>query len=218
MKAQKDTTKKPSKKNAGVTKKEASHRDKLIVDAYFSNGYKKGDAVKVVADTGSQIKNIHLFNAVMAKPEVQQYARDVRAEIGFRNGLALENVIKDTIDVHTADYTKILSCKSHEEIAELPIELRRCIQDVDIKEREEYTRSGNKVITKELKFKLLSKDKAREELLKIAGAFELDNRQKRSAIDIENLTTEERNTALQFLKIMQKQKQNSSQTIDITPK
>jgi len=188
----KHTLKKQSSKNNGVISKAViSDRDRLIIDNYMETYNKSRSVMDVIPELKHQSQGNHIFESVWKRPEVQVYVRERRAYLtSQRPGLTPYEVANELMYRAYSDITPIIQCTTHEQLAELPAQDRRLIQNVKITERTETDRKGNEATIRTFDFKFVDKTDATKEYMKLTGMYALDNAQKSSGLTMADLPKE----------------------------
>ena len=196
-----------------IKSKELSDKHRFVLDEYMQNGFNKSKSVLAIYD---EIKNPstagHTFNAIAKSKAGKAYLQDRRNSLAHKALINTEQVLTEFVNWGFADATEFIGL-TVEELKALPPATRRAIQSFKETERTETDRSGNKITTKVIDIKLISKIDAMKETAKIIGAYEIDNKQKAVKLDISNNTPEELNLLLKIFNQSKKQ----PKTIDITP-
>lgn len=188
-------------KNMGeITKtKELQENHRLIVDAYFNNGFNKSKAViEVLGALKHQGQANHIFNGLSSLKVVKNYIEQKRLHLSSETNIYKEQILKERISLAFSDITDFIGL-TEEELKNLPSEQRRQIQSYKVTERTETTRTGEEITTKTIDLKLIDKSDSLKEISKHIGFYEVDNRQKSNTINLEEATPTELNTVLKLM-------------------
>ena len=196
-----------------IKAKELSEKHRFVLDEYMQNGFNKSKSVLAIYE---EIKNPstagHTFNAIAKSTAGKAYLENKRNSLAHKALINTEQVLTEFVNWGFADATEYAGL-TIEELKALPPATRRAIQSFKETERTETDRQGNKITTKTIDIKLISKIDAMKETAKIIGAYEIDNKQKAVNLDISNNTPEELNLLLKIFN----QSKKEPKTIDITP-
>jgi hypothetical protein len=196
-----------------IKAKELSDKHRFVLDEYMQNGFNKSKSVLAIYD---EIKNPstagHTFNAIAKSKAGKIYLENRRNSLAHKALINTEQVLTEFVNWGFADATEYAGL-TIEELKALPPATRRAIQSFKETERTETDRQGNKITTKVIDIKLISKIDAMKETAKIIGAYEIDNKQKAVKLDVTTKTPEE----LNFLLKMFTPQKKEAKTIDITP-
>ena len=206
--------KKPGSKKAlkTVNSKELTEKHKFVIDEYFLNGYNKSKAVLAIyKELNNSSTAAHTFNAIVKSKPGKAYLENKRNSFAHKALINTEQVLTEFINWSFADATEFIGLTA-EEVKKLPPSTRRAIQSYKETERTETDRQGNKITTKTIDLKLVSKADALKETAKIIGAYEIDNKQKTKVIDISKATPDELNVLLNMFNLQKKE----IKTIDIS--
>lgn len=173
--------------------KEASERDKAIIDEYYSNGFNGKKAVLAVCpDLGSNSASV-VFNTLMKRKANVSYLDEKKARLRTQTDIQPENVLREQIQWAYADITDYIGLTS-EQLKELPPEARRCIQDIKVRQhKDKYGNDAGETI----EIKLVSKIAAIEQIAKHIGYYSLDNDQKATKINLNKIDAATLNILLQ---------------------
>lgn len=212
MKLQKQTNKPQTQKKPGAI----SDRDRQVIDLYLETHNKSRSVMEIIPEITNQSQAVHVFNAIYDKKTTQVYLRQRRDYLANQKpGLTLYEMANEFKSWAMSDVSDFKDCATLEDVAKLPPEVRRRIQDVKIREITTVNRKGESVITKEIDFKLVKKDDALKEYAKLNGAYFADNLQKNNngldssimPLELKMMLTKE---------IIRQQKLREGTTIDVT--
>jgi len=159
-----------------------AHR--AIISEFYANGFNKRAAVSSVNPELSANSAKVTAHYIFTHPDNQAYIKDKQRELRESTDIESIHVIRELINWVFFDATKFMEL-SADEIKELPPELRRCIQDFTVKTRKYYDKQLKEEVTEEvMQLKFVSKEKGAEMMAKHLGIFDLDNKQKRTNINV----------------------------------
>jgi phage terminase small subunit len=162
---------------------ELINKDQEILDEYYINGYNGVKAVlSVFPDMKYQVAAVR-FNKIKNSQRNQDYISEKQARLKSQTEVSNERILKELLNWFYVDATEFIGL-SIDEIKSLPPEIRRCIQDFDVKEQ--YDKHGNHIATN-IKVKLQDKQKAVESINKHLGFYAQDNDQKANKVNILNV-------------------------------
>lgn len=173
-------------------------RELQVVDEYFANGFNGKRAMLSVYPNMNDMTSAVTFGVIMKKDYIKDYVSDKRKRIRARASLEPEQVISELLNWAYADPTEFMAL-TPEEVKMLPPEVKRCIQTVNYRKTDSYDKNGNKTTREVMDLKFVDKTKAIDMLNKILGNYALDNKQKGSNINVENLNVQELKVLQQIL-------------------
>lgn len=169
---------------------EPSDEHKTIIDLYHSNGYNMAKAVQEIKpELGYNVAKA-IGNQIIKSDTNKAYIQDKRQEIRAAANIDAEQITSELINWIYSDATDYIGLNV-KDLKGLPNELKRCIQSVKHRVKEYTDRSGTPVKEEVLEVRIIDKSKAVEILNKMLGNYSLDNSQKASTINIENLNVQE---------------------------
>ena len=169
-----------------------------IVDEYFNNGYRQDLAVMTFRPHLTPSRATTVFGAIMKKEDVRDYVMDKRAHLRAKANIEPEQVIAELITWVYSDPTQFIGLTA-DEVKALPPETKRCIQSINHKKNSVEGKDGKVRIAEVWDIKLVDKNKAIEMLNKMLGFYALDNKQKGSNVNVENLNINELKLLQQIL-------------------
>ena len=211
--AKKSTQKKPitkvvSVKGVPVEVPNIEPKHQEIIDEYFTNGFKKVEAVMAVLPHINLRQTARPILATLSKrPEVAKYISIKQLELRDKSTVIPEMIVSELLNLAFSSIAPFLG-KSEEEIAKLPHEYTRQLAQAETIETTVVNRKGETVTTKKTRIKMKDSQMALRDLSKYIGLFEAHNRQKTTKLDIDKLDI----NALKALHSILKQQKN---TIDV---
>lgn len=169
-----------------------------IIDEYFTNGYRQDLAVLAHRPHLSPLQASNIFNAISKRDAVQEYIMDKRISLRAKANIEPEQVVAELVNWVYADPTQFLAL-TPDDVKALPPEIRRCIQTINYKKVTTYDSKGNKKEQEVMDLKFIDKTKAVEMLNKMLGFYALDNKQKGSVVNVDNLNVNELKILQQIL-------------------
>lgn len=211
--AKKSTQKKPitkviSVKGVPVEVPNIEPKHQEIVDEYFSNGFKKVEAVMAVLPHVKLRQTARpIFSTLSKRPEVAKYISIKQLELRDNSTVVPEMIVSELMNLAFSSIAPFLG-KSEEEISNMPHEYTRQISQAETIETTVINRKGETVTTKKTRIKMKDSQNALRDLSKYIGLFEAHNRQKTNKVDINKLDI---NTLKALHDLIQQQKN----TIDV---
>ena len=187
-----------SDRNKILSKDLVSEEHYSIIDEYFNNGYNQTNAVLAYRPHLKPSTASSIFSAISKKQCIKDYMIDKRQHLRAKANIEPEQVITELINWVYADPTQFLAL-TPADVKALPSEVRRCIQTINYKKNTSYDKSGNKREVEVMDLKFIDKNKAVEMLNKMLGFYALDNKQKSSNVNVENLNINELKLLQQIL-------------------
>lgn len=167
-----------------------------LVDEYLNNGNNKAQAMLKFKPSLTYSSTINAFNKIIVRPEVKQYLKERQRELKERaniKSLDILNKLKTQINIDASTFIGL----KPDQIKELPIEVKQCIQDIDYKERKYTNKQGKRTVETHVKIKLVDKQKALDMINKHIGFYSEDNKQRANKINIDKLNVNVLNALLQ---------------------
>src|SRR5690606_20086264 len=130
------------------------------------------------------------FNTLSKLDHVKSYINEKRQELRATTNIQPQQVIKELSTWLYSDATDYIGL-TPQQVRELPNEVKRCIQSIKHRKKEYQDRQGNTVIEENLEVRIIDKTKAVEILNKMLGNYAIDNSQKVTKVNIENLNVNE---------------------------
>ena len=161
-----------------------------IIDKWFNNGYNGAGAVKHFKPNLTEGSAKVLFNQLIHKPNVKKYIADKRQELRASMNIEPEQVMRELVTWLYVDATAYIGL-TPEQLKALPLDVKACIQSIKHRKKEYTDRQGNAITEEVLEVRIVDKTKAVEILNKMLGNYALDNKQKASNINIQNLNVAE---------------------------
>ena len=171
-------------------KQEINDNHAKFINEYLNNGHNQVKAyISVYKNDSYAAANLQAI-ALMKRPEVQTYLSKRQNEIKERANIKSLDILHKLQTWLTCDPTDFIGL-TPENIKELPVEVRQCIQDIEHTKREYTDRQGNQVTDHKIKVKLVDKTKAADMISKHIGLYAMDNKQKGTNVNvlIQNLAT-----------------------------
>lgn len=165
-----------------LTTPQPSDKDRMIVDEYMTNGFKKGAAVTTVLGT----PNPGYFSVMMQKPAVKAYLSELQLQSQADAKITPSQLTNQFKNWAFSDATQFMML-TEEEMQELPFEIKSCIQSYEVIETTVELKSGGSKHIKRIKVKLVDKKGAMENLARHIGYYKADNDQKANVINLENM-------------------------------
>jgi len=211
--AKKSTQKKPitkvvSVKGVPVEVPNIEPKHQEIIDEYFSNGFKKVEAVMAVLPHVKLRQTARpIFATLSKRPEVAKYIAIKQLELRDKSTVVPEMIVSELMNIGFSSIAPFLG-KTEEQIAKMPHEYTRQLAQAETIETTVVNRKGETVTTKKTRIKMKDSQMALRDLSKYIGLFEAHNRQKSPKVDISKLD----NNTLKALHDFVEQQKN---TIDI---
>lgn len=164
--------------------KAALKKYKLIIDYWFSIEFNGTQAYlkfypRVKKDTAATN-----FSKIQNHPEIQDYIEEKYREAAKFVKTSHEGVLKELTNWVQSDITETISL-TPSEIKDLPIELRRLITKFKETKRDIYSSKGDILETiKTIDLHFVSKERAIDMINRHIGFYEIDNKQKATAVNI----------------------------------
>jgi hypothetical protein len=200
-----------SKKHKGEVVDNKLGDDYLLIEEYFANGFNGMRAVQKIRSYWADNTASAYFTKIKKSEHGKAYINKLRNQIRESIVLDQENVLQNLIDWIQADATDYLDM-TPTELKALPSSVRRSIASI-VHKKKKYTHKGEDVVEEYVTIKLMDKMKALDMLNKMAGHYEIHNRQKNKTIDISSATPEQLNAVLSLM--TGQIEDNKEKTIDL---
>lgn len=156
----------------------------------FSEEYiKHFNGAQAARDAGYSEKTARSIAAkLLARDDVKAYVSELKKQQREKNGIEVDTILKELIMWAYSDLTEFITL-TPAEIKELPDDVRRLVQRFKYTKKPYYDADNDyigEIETIELHF--VSKEKAMEMLHKHIGFYEMDNEQRKTIIDLSQLT------------------------------
>jgi len=162
----------------------------LIIDEYYNNGFNGSKAVRSQRPDLNESVSKVTFNTLAKLDHVKQYIANKQQELRATTNIQPQQVIRELISWMHSDATDYIGL-TPKQVRALPSEVKRCIQSIKHRKKEYQDRQGNTVIEENLEVRIIDKSKAVEILNKMLGNYAIDNSQKATKVNIENLNVNE---------------------------
>jgi len=162
----------------------------LIIDEYYNNGFNGSKAVRSQRPDLNESVSKVTFNTLAKLDHVKQYIANKQQELRATTNIQPQQVIRELISWMHSDATDYIGL-TPQQVRDLPSEVKRCIQSIKHRKKEYQDRQGNTVIEENLEVRIIDKTKAVEILNKMLGNYAIDNSQKATKVNIENLNINE---------------------------
>jgi phage terminase small subunit len=162
-----------------------------FIEEYINNGHNGVQAyLKAYPNVTSYQHAAVSSLELMKRSDVQTYLSQRQNEIKERANIKSLDILHKLQTWLTCDPTDFIGL-TPDNIKELPMEVRQCIQDIEHTKKEYTDRQGNLVVDHKIKVKLVDKTKAADMISKHIGLYALDNKQKGTNVNvlIQNLAT-----------------------------
>lgn len=167
---------------------------KLVIDEWFNNDFNGKRAYLKFYRRVKENTATTNFSKIQQLPEIKTYMAEKYEEAAAIVETTHKGILKELINWVSSDITQTMEL-TPEEVKGLPIEVRRLITKYKTTERNIYCSKGNVVETiKTVELHFVSKERAIEMINKHVGFYEIDNRQRTTAINI--TTTNDTHRAL----------------------
>lgn len=182
-----------------LTIHEATDLEKAFVDEYFNNGFVKIKAACTVRPDKSRETNERWATEVMQRNRVQAYKKKKHLVLMEETNITTVAILNELLAFAYSDITDYIGL-SVTEIKELPPQIRRCIESIDV-----TTKSYRNPVTKQIereettKIKLVSKRDAINMISKHIDFFNADNRSKGNTIDLSKASNDQLNAVLSLI-------------------
>lgn len=162
----------------------------LILDQWFSNGYNGAGAVRSIRPELTTGSAKVLFNTLSKLDHCKTYIGNKRQELRASVNIEPEQVTRELITWLYSDATDYIDM-TPDQVKALPMEAKRCIQSIKHRKKEYTTKLGDNVMEESMEIRIIDKTKAVEILNKMLGNYALDNKQKATNVNIEQLNVQE---------------------------
>lgn len=170
---------KKKKKPANRTP-EVMEEHQYIISQYYSNGFNGIQAVLTSRPHITYNTAASVWDAIKNSPHNKAFMQEHKERLMAMVDIQPENITKELIQWSYADITQFAGL-TVEELKELPPDLRRCIQSIDVTN---HTDKHGNDIGQTVKLKLVPKLDSMKELAKHIGYYSVDNEQKSNKINI----------------------------------
>ena len=170
-----------------------------IIDEWFNNGYSGVKSVLSISGDGLSYHGASaLFKLIMKAPQNQAYIEAKRNRLKAKADIKNEQVLRELVIWAYSDATDYIGL-TIDQIKKLPPEVRRCIQSIKHNKKTFTMPSGVEVEEVNIEVKLIDKTKAIEAISKHIGFYEVDNKQKRTTINLNQLNVNTLNNLVQAM-------------------
>lgn len=168
----------------------------MIIDEWFSNGFKGGTAVGKFRSELSGKARAGAWQEIINSPKNQAYIDDKRARLRASTDIRSENVLRELINWAYCDATQFMELTANE-IKELPEDVRRCISEFKVQKKTTVTRDGREITNEIIQIKIQDKTEAMKNISKHIGFYAEDNEQRQTKINLNKIDANTLNILLQ---------------------
>ena len=170
------------------TKKEISpdNLHEAVINEYFSNGFNATQAVLKIRPELEYHAAGKIGHLIINSDKNKTYIAKKKDEIGRAATVQAYQLANELKLIAFNDITDYLNL-TLEEIKQLSPEQRRALKKITLKEKQYRYKDGSQATEKTLQIEAHDKLKAAQELGKIIGIYEIDNRQKQTNIQLNKL-------------------------------
>lgn len=148
-----------------------------IIEEYLNNGHNKVQAILKFKPDVAYNSCSNIFKGIIERPEVASYLQQRQTEIkevGEVKTLDILLKLKTWLNSDPSQYIGL----TPQQVKDLPMEVRQCIQAIDHKKKTYTDRQGQQVVEEQIKVTLVDKVKTMDMLNKHIGFYSEDNKQK----------------------------------------
>ena len=176
-----------SKHETGMTKLETIKEEhKMIIDSWFNNGFNGSKAVMEIRPEVTYNTARVMANAILKEANNQEYIQEKRQELRAKANIETEQLTTELINWIYSDPTDYIGL-SVNDLKSLPNEIKRCLTGVKHRIKEYKTLKGQDVREEVIEVKIADKTKAIDILNKMLGNYSLNNKQKATTINIQQI-------------------------------
>ena len=141
----------------------------------------------------------------MNRERVKLYLKKRQAILKQETNVDQVHILRELLSFAYSDVTAFIGL-SHEELRELPPDIKRCIASIETNEKT-YLNSDRKLVKEvSTKVKLVDKLKAIDMISKHINFYDADNKSKAGTIDLSSATSEQLNVIMDL--VTQQEQQN----------
>lgn len=167
-----------------MAKKKLSEKQKQFCEEYLIDL----NATQSALRAGYSPKTAYAIGVEnLKKPQIQEYITELREVVKERNNITIDELVGILSNIARFDPLDVLNEDGTvKDIKDMPINARKCIAGLDI---DQYTTTEGTIGTVK-RIKLVGKEGAIDKLMKHLGGYEKNNEQKKSNINLSNLSDE----------------------------
>lgn len=206
MRDNKDIEREKNELNAAkLVEFEATDVEKAFIDGYLTNGFNQVQAV-LKAKPGISYQSAKTWGSeAMNRERVKLYLKKRQAILKQETNVDQVHILRELLSFAYSDVTAFIGL-SHEELRELPPDIKRCIASIETNEKT-YLNSDRKLVKEvSTKVKLVDKLKAIDMISKHINFYDADNKSKAGTIDLSSATSEQLNVIMDL--VTQQEQQN----------